>query len=97
MTLPSPCQDCDRASRELWHGITAECKGCAARSIARSPQFFRVRKRLNANDPAYLAMLAAVFDVDPKDKASWWPAHEHVKTAFGSDAMYSTWKAGAAA
>ena len=91
--MTTPCPACDRASRELCGLFKAGCRGCEARAVARSPQFFRVRKRQSAHDPAYLAMLAAAFNVNPKDKDSWWPAHLEVKEAFAHDAMYETWKA----
>lgn len=89
----SPCRDCEKAAKELWHGMTAGCNGCECRAIARSPQFFRVRRRRQV-DSAYLAVLAAAFDVDPKVEASWRPAHNLVKRAFEYDAMYSVWRAG---
>ena len=88
-----PCRDCDRASRELWHGVTANCRGCQLRSVGRLPQFFRVRRRRQV-DSAYLAVLKTIFDVDPKDESSWRPVHEEVKHAFAHDAMYEVWRAG---
>jgi hypothetical protein len=88
-----PCRDCEKSARELWHGVTADCRGCQARSVGRSPQFFRARRRRQI-DSDYLAVLAAVFRVNPKNEESWRPAHDEVKAAFDLDAMYEKWKAG---
>jgi hypothetical protein len=40
------CPDCTAASQAgaAWGGFTANCRGCCARSIARSPQFHAARK-----------------------------------------------------
>ena len=44
----SPCPDCAAASISHHHGYTAECNGCKARAIARSPIFFRVARMVSA-------------------------------------------------
>ena len=80
MTLSHPCRDCYRASRELWHGMTDDCTGCRARAVARSPQFFGVRKRQKLNT-MYVEMLSEL-DL----------THQQVKDAFAKDSMYSAWK-----
>ena len=77
------CPACDRASRELSGMFKAGCRGCEARAVARSPQFFRVRKRQKL-DSAYMALLGKLC-----------LTHEEVKAAFDKDAMYEIWKAGA--
>jgi hypothetical protein len=61
--------------------------------VARSPQFFRVRRRQHV-DAGYLALLAAVFGVDPKVESDWRPVHDQVKAALNRDAMYAAWVAG---
>ena len=39
----TPCPDCTAASLSQHHGYTADCNGCKARAIARSP-FFHAAK-----------------------------------------------------
>jgi hypothetical protein len=51
------CEDCKHASLEPWHGFTANCRGCWARTVARSPDFARVRAAQWV-DRDYLALLA---------------------------------------
>lgn len=91
-----PCRDCDRASRELWHGMQASCRQCQARVVGRGYHFLRVRKR-QRRDATYDAVLCAVFkigkDEDGRD-AKITAAHEEVKRAFAHDAMYEVWRAG---
>lgn len=36
------CEDCDTAAARLWHGMTATCRGCWARSVSRDHAFARV-------------------------------------------------------
>lgn len=50
------CDNCTRAATEPWHGFTAGCPGCCARSVARSPQFHAVRKS-GMQDRRYRALL----------------------------------------
>ncbi len=38
------CPDCQAAAERVHHGFRASCTGCAARSVARGPDFHRVRK-----------------------------------------------------
>ena len=45
MTDATTCPDCTESARQLWHGFRAGCKGCEARSLSRSPQFFAARLR----------------------------------------------------
>lgn len=37
------CDDCTKAAAELWHCFTSGCPGCAARAVARGPNFHRCR------------------------------------------------------
>lgn len=37
------CEHCEIASKRLWSQFTVGCKGCLARSCARSPHYRRVR------------------------------------------------------
>lgn len=36
-----PCANCTQARLGPWHGFTANCLGCAARAVARGPNFRR--------------------------------------------------------
>jgi 3-methyladenine DNA glycosylase Mpg len=38
------CTDCTAAAEKMWHGFQASCRGCAARAVARSPEFALCRK-----------------------------------------------------
>ena len=67
------CSDCDLAAKRPWHGFFAGCPGCKARSVARSPQFFAVRKAGQQNRH-YRALLEQM-GVE----------HEAVKTAAAAD------------
>lgn len=33
------CPDCTQAAARDWHGFTADCPGCAARAVARGPNY----------------------------------------------------------
>jgi hypothetical protein len=44
------CQACDRAAEEPSHDFTATCRGCWARSVARSP-LFHAAKDATRDDP----------------------------------------------
>lgn len=33
------CRDCTKAAERRWHGFTADCPGCAARAVARGPNY----------------------------------------------------------
>jgi hypothetical protein len=51
------CEDCTKAAEGLHHGFTSTCRGCWARTVARSPDFARVRAAQWV-DREYLALLA---------------------------------------
>ena len=38
------CDNCEVAAQRLWHGFTGGCKGCCARAVARSPQYFAAQQ-----------------------------------------------------
>lgn len=38
------CADCVKAKLGPWHGFTALCNGCAARAVARGPNYAASRK-----------------------------------------------------
>lgn len=38
------CTDCTHAAMGPWHGFSAGCQGCAARAVARGPNFSASRK-----------------------------------------------------
>lgn len=38
------CPDCAAAAAQPWHAFRASCRGCSARSLARSPAFFESRR-----------------------------------------------------
>lgn len=38
------CPDCDLAAKRRHHGFRANCRGCAARSLVRSPHLRRVQQ-----------------------------------------------------
>lgn len=44
------CKDCDTAAARLWHGVTATCRGCWARSVSRS-QAFKEARDADPDDP----------------------------------------------
>lgn len=39
------CPDCVKATLGPWHGFAGGCKGCAARAVARGPNFASSRAR----------------------------------------------------
>lgn len=41
--MTEPCADCTQAALGPWHGFRAGCKGCAARAVARGPNFYRCK------------------------------------------------------
>ena len=51
------CPDCAAARGGLWHGFHANCEGCQARMVSRSPQCFEARKAGKLT-PAYRELLA---------------------------------------
>lgn len=38
-----PCEDCRQAALTVWHSFRANCPGCAARAVARGPNYRRAR------------------------------------------------------
>lgn len=38
-----PCADCVQATLGPWHGFSYHCEGCAARAVARGPNYRRAR------------------------------------------------------
>lgn len=38
-----PCADCVQATLGPWHGFRHHCEGCAARAVARGPNYRRAR------------------------------------------------------
>jgi hypothetical protein len=38
------CDACEAAHRKVWHIFHAGCKGCAARAVARGPNFHEARQ-----------------------------------------------------
>lgn len=54
--MSAECPDCAAAAREVWHVFRADCIGCRARAMARSPHFRRVRDA-GAQDRPYRQML----------------------------------------
>jgi hypothetical protein len=59
MTTINTCPACTSAAQQLHHTFTASCRGCCARSIARSPQAAEARK-LGQQTRAYRALLEQV-------------------------------------
>lgn len=49
------CKHCASAAITVWHGMTAGCKGCAARSAGRSPEYSKAAK--GDENAAYKALL----------------------------------------
>lgn len=54
-----PCQACADAATAPAYVFHANCRGCCARSIARSPQFFEARKA-GIQTRAYRAILEQI-------------------------------------
>lgn len=50
------CTDCKRAATKRHHGFSANCLGCAARSLVRSPHWRRVQQA-GVQDRQYRAAL----------------------------------------
>lgn len=67
------CPSCEAATKNPTSGLVhADCDGCKARSLAKSPAWAEARKA-GKMTPAYRSALSAVF---PKD---WRDGHERVK------------------
>jgi hypothetical protein len=58
--MPSDCPDCTAAAAGTHWEFSADCRGCCARSIARSPQFFEARKAGDKHDRKYRALLEQI-------------------------------------
>lgn len=69
------CTSCASAARELSHAFTNGCQGCAARAVARGPNFKRVR-HAGMQDRQYRALLHQMG-----------VTHEQVKEAAAADFM----------
>lgn len=69
------CPDCTSAAARDWHGFTADCPGCAARAVARGPNYREslAASRQTSKYRAELQMLKV--------------SHEQVKAAAQSDAL----------
>lgn len=52
------CRDCAAAAANPWHGLTAGCRGCVARRLARS-QAYRQAREAGDMTPEYRAELEA--------------------------------------
>jgi hypothetical protein len=50
------CDNCEQSSAREWHGFTAGCLGCAARAVARGPNWRRCLAA-GAKDRLYLEEL----------------------------------------
>ena len=77
--MTSNCPACATAATEVHYEFHASCRGCCARSIARSPQAFEARKT-GTQPRAYRALLEQIGGVCT-------PAltHGEVKAAAASD------------
>lgn len=67
------CLDCDLAAKRRHHGFRANCRGCAARSLVRSPHFRRVQQA-GVQDRQYRAALQQMG-----------VTHEEVRAAHAAD------------
>lgn len=74
-TPPATCTECAAARLYVHHGFRADCRGCTARTAARSTEHDAVR-RAGRLDTRYLAMLARVG-----------VTHEEAKAARQADAL----------
>jgi hypothetical protein len=74
------CPACTAAAASPSHSFNANCRGCCARSISRSPQFFESRKQ-GAQTRAYRTLLEQIGGlVQPP------VTHAEVRAAFSVDA-----------
>lgn len=69
------CPDCTQSAARDWHGFRADCPGCAARAVARGPNYREslATGRQTSKYRAELQMLKV--------------SHEQVKAAAQSDAL----------
>lgn len=76
MDGPVTCLNCVRSAAELWHGFTNGCLGCAARSVARGPNYREAMAsgRQTSKYRAELELLGVT--------------HEQVKAAAAADALW---------
>lgn len=73
--MAEPCPDCTKAAAGQWHGFNWTCTTCRARQVARSQDYWRVR-RLGHLDKAYRTLLGTCR-----------VTHEEVRAAAERDAM----------
>ena len=69
------CPDCTQSAARDWHGFTADCPGCAARAVARGPNY-RESRVAGVQTSKYRAELDLL-------KVT----HEEVKAAAKADAL----------
>lgn len=50
------CEDCALCAKKPWHGFSNGCRGCVARSVARSPEY-AIARREGRQTAAYRALL----------------------------------------
>lgn len=69
------CPDCTQSAARDWHGFTADCPGCAARAVARGPNYREslATSRQTSKYRAELDLLKVT--------------HDQVKAAAQSDAL----------
>ena len=53
------CPDCTQAQAKPWHSFRADCKGCQARALSRSPVYVEARRQ-NRQTADYRAALELV-------------------------------------
>jgi hypothetical protein len=73
--MSQACRECIAAAVRPWHGFASDCKGCAARAIARGPNY-RQAQAGGRQDWKYRAELEALG-----------VTHEQVKAAAAADAL----------
>jgi hypothetical protein len=76
-----PCQSCEVAAVERCWSFAMGCRGCCARSIARSPQAFEARKA-GQQTRAYRELLRQVGGLHKPEIT-----HSEVVAAFRADAV----------
>jgi hypothetical protein len=79
------CQSCEVAAIEPCWSFAMGCRGCCARSIARSPQFFAGRREDNATGPEARKYRELLRQVGGLHKPPI--THREVLEAFKADAV----------
>jgi hypothetical protein len=79
------CPACATATERPHWEFRADCRGCCARSIARSPQFFAARKVGGAAGPEVRAYRALLEQVGGLVKPAL--THDDVRAAYAADAL----------